>query len=79
MPAKLYREIRVENVARDANGVKVGLKPGAEVDVVIEAESLGCLSVNPQCSPKAIKQALVPTRFCRTSAALASASRRVEE
>jgi len=33
----LYREIRVENTLRNANGEKVPLKPGAEVDVTIEA------------------------------------------
>jgi hypothetical protein len=34
----LYREIRVENTLRDEKGEKVGLKPGAQVDVKIEAE-----------------------------------------
>lgn len=34
----LYRELRVENELRDANGRKVGLKPGAEVEVTLEAE-----------------------------------------
>jgi len=33
----LYREIRVENTLENAAGVKVRLKPGAEVDVTIEA------------------------------------------
>jgi hypothetical protein len=33
----LYREIRVENTLHNANGEKVRLKPGAEVDVTIEA------------------------------------------
>jgi hypothetical protein len=33
----LYREIRVENTLHDAHGEKVRLKPGAEVDVTIEA------------------------------------------
>ena len=36
---ELYREIRVENVLTDADGQKVRLKPGAEVDVVVEADS----------------------------------------
>ena len=36
---ELYREVRVENTLTDENGGKVGLKPGAEVDVVIEADS----------------------------------------
>ena len=35
----LYREIRVENEMTDENGEKVTLKPGAEVDVVLEADS----------------------------------------
>jgi hypothetical protein len=34
----LYREIRVPNRLIDENGKKVKLKPGAEVDVKIEAE-----------------------------------------
>ncbi len=35
----LYREIRVENVVTDENGEKASLKPGAKVDVVLEADS----------------------------------------
>ena len=35
----LYRELRVENKLKDADGKKVSLKPGAEVDVTIEADS----------------------------------------
>jgi predicted DNA-binding antitoxin AbrB/MazE fold protein len=35
----LYREIRVENALTDKDGEKVRLKPGAEVSVVIEADS----------------------------------------
>jgi hypothetical protein len=34
----LYREIRVENRLKDADGNTVALKPGAEVAVTIEAE-----------------------------------------
>ena len=33
----LYREIRIENTLTDENGRKVSLKPGAEVEVTIEA------------------------------------------
>jgi hypothetical protein len=33
----LYREIRIENTLTDENGDKVKLKPGAEVEVTIEA------------------------------------------
>ena len=36
---ELYREIRVENVLTDENGEKVSFKPGAEVDVVVEADT----------------------------------------
>jgi hypothetical protein len=35
----LYREVRVENVLTDENGEKVRLKPGAEVDVILEADT----------------------------------------
>jgi len=34
----LYREIRVENTLTDANGNEVSLKPGAKVEVTVEAE-----------------------------------------
>lgn len=33
----LYREIRIDNTLRNANGEAVALKPGAEVDVKVEA------------------------------------------
>jgi hypothetical protein len=36
---ELYREIRVENVVADEKGEKAHLKTGADVDVVIEADS----------------------------------------
>jgi hypothetical protein len=35
----LYKEIRVENKLKDENGKEVKLKPGAEVEVTIEAHS----------------------------------------
>jgi hypothetical protein len=35
---ELYREIRVENTLEDADGKKVSLKKGAEVEVTIEAD-----------------------------------------
>jgi hypothetical protein len=35
----LYREVRVENVLTDESGEKAGLKPGAEVNVIVEADS----------------------------------------
>lgn len=34
----LYKEIRIENTLEDENGNKVRLKPGAEVEVTVEAE-----------------------------------------
>ena len=36
---ELYREIRVENTLSDESGNEVSLKPGAEVDVTIEADA----------------------------------------
>lgn len=33
----LYREIRIDNVLKDADGEPVKLKPGTEVDVTVEA------------------------------------------
>lgn len=35
----LYREIRIDNVVTDENGAKARLKPGEEVDVILEADS----------------------------------------
>ena len=35
----LYREIRVENELTDDRGEKASLKEGAEVDIVLEADS----------------------------------------
>ena len=35
----LYREIRVENELTDDAGQKSSLKPGANVDVIVEADS----------------------------------------
>ena len=36
---ELYREIRVENTLTDQNGNEVSLKPGAQVEVTIEADA----------------------------------------
>jgi hypothetical protein len=33
----LYKEIRIENTFTDENGKTVGLKPGSEIEVTIEA------------------------------------------
>lgn len=35
----LYRELRIENEVADEQGGKARLKPGAEVDVIVEADS----------------------------------------
>ncbi len=35
---ELYKEIRVENTLKDPSGEDVGLMPGAEVDVKVEAD-----------------------------------------
>jgi len=35
----LYREIRVENTVSDEKGEEGRLKPGAHVDVIVEADS----------------------------------------
>jgi hypothetical protein len=37
----LYKEIRIENTLEDSKGVKVKLKPGAEVEVIVEADAKG--------------------------------------
>lgn len=34
----LYRELRIENKLQDENGNEVALKPGAEVEVTVEAD-----------------------------------------
>jgi hypothetical protein len=34
----LYREIRIDNTLEDDKGKEVKLKPGADVDVVVEAD-----------------------------------------
>ena len=38
---ELYREIRVENILEAADGERTRLKPGADVDIVIEADTEG--------------------------------------
>ncbi|HET9306871.1 MAG TPA: hypothetical protein VFO46_12655 [Candidatus Sulfotelmatobacter sp.] len=39
----LYREIRIKNEVTDDKGEKAKLKPGAEVDVIVEADSSATL------------------------------------
>ncbi len=43
----LYREIRVDNVLTDDEGEKASLKPGAKVDVILEADSDATLKIPP--------------------------------
>ena len=35
----LYKELRIENTLEDSKGHKVKLKPGAEVEVTVEADA----------------------------------------
>jgi len=44
----LYRELRIENTLIDKKGEKVKLKPGAEVEVTIEAEPKATTPQTPQ-------------------------------
>ena len=39
----LYREIRIENEVTGENGERAGLKPGAQVEVIVEADSSATL------------------------------------
>lgn len=43
----LYREIRIDNELTDDGGEKVSLKPGAKVDVIVEADSDATLKKPP--------------------------------
>ncbi|HEX8815432.1 MAG TPA: hypothetical protein VF753_08025 [Terriglobales bacterium] len=43
----LYREIRVENLVTDENGEKAKLKPGAKVEVIVEADSSATIKTSP--------------------------------
>ena len=47
----LYKEIRVENTLQDENGKPVSLKPGAEVEVTIEAEKRATEPKKPSNEP----------------------------
>ena len=42
----LYREIRVENSLEKPNGEEVRLKPGAQVEVTIEADPVDVVEAN---------------------------------
>lgn len=49
----LYRELRIENTLKDASGDDVSLKPGAEVDVTIEADPKDTIPKDsPEKAPK---------------------------
>lgn len=40
----LYRELRIENALIDASGNRVYLKPGAKVQLTVEAEAQGVMN-----------------------------------
>lgn len=44
---EFYKEIRVENTLKDSDGKEVKLKPGAEVEVTIEAEKDATIEKKP--------------------------------
>jgi hypothetical protein len=48
----LYREIRIENTLTDENGDQVRLKPGAEVEVTVEAPPESTTPTNPKSGKK---------------------------
>jgi hypothetical protein len=48
----LYREIRIENTLTDENGDKVRLKPGAEVEVTVEATPEATTPTTPKSDKK---------------------------
>lgn len=49
----LYRELRIENTLTDENGDKVQLKPGAEVEVTIEADPSAIVAKSDDKAPAA--------------------------
>jgi hypothetical protein len=49
----MYRELRIENSLEDEHGNHLKLKPGAEVDVTIEADSDGTAPKNGKVSATA--------------------------
>ena len=56
----LYREIRVENTLTDANGNEVALKPGAKVEVTVEADPSDTIVKNEGQSESALRPKKVP-------------------
>jgi hypothetical protein len=55
---ELYREVRIENTLTDERGQEVKLKPGADVDVTIEADPNATVpkNENESASPDAKKE-----------------------
>jgi hypothetical protein len=49
---ELYREIRIENSLIDENGNEVKLKPGATVEVTVEAEPKDTVSKDAKTGDK---------------------------
>jgi hypothetical protein len=49
---ELYKEIRVENTLTDESGKPVGLKPGAEVEITIEADKAATVPKEPSKAKK---------------------------
>jgi hypothetical protein len=47
----LYREIRVDNVVTDEDGDKAALKPGAKVDIILEADADATIKKPPNAVP----------------------------
>ena len=43
----LYQEIRIENSLKDSHGEEVKLRPGARVEVIVEASDSGVIPKNP--------------------------------
>jgi hypothetical protein len=49
---ELYREIRIENTLTDEKGNEVKLKPGATVEVTVEAEPKDVVAKDPKPNGK---------------------------
>jgi len=58
----LYREIRVDNELVDEDGEKAALKPGAEVDVIVEADSDATLKKPPTSEKKRHRKTVATQR-----------------
>jgi len=52
---ELYREIRVENTLTGNDGSTAQLKPGAEVDIIVEADSSATIKADERKSDSSIK------------------------